>query len=383
MTARKLDFNGWIEIKNNPISKVGVFPYAGHQVDPTLDPDKIYNVYRPAEELMSQDCIDSFKLLPWVDEHAMLGAADQGFLPAERKGIHGIVGEQVFFEDNYLKANLKVFSEDMADAIENEKKELSIGYRCIYDLTPGVYNGVQYDAVQRNIRGNHLALVREGRAGPDVAVLDYFKFTLDSKELKKMGENKNTEMKQEAGAVKDEGSLSLESLNSKLESLIEVVSKLTAQETKDESETAAEVKTEEKKEVKDEEAEAVKQEKESMDAKIKVVMDAINVLKNTSLSKNDAVKTLFAEVSKRNALAENLSQVIGVFDHTDKSLDEVAQYGIKKLGLIAPKGQEHAVLMGYFSGRDSGLQGTGLDEMPTEDASGDEDQISAFIKNSK
>lgn len=81
-SAREYDINGWAEIKGNPISKVGVFPYLGSQIDKSLIPDKIYQVYRPMEELNNPETINSFKLVPWTDEHEMLG---KGMTPAEKK----------------------------------------------------------------------------------------------------------------------------------------------------------------------------------------------------------------------------------------------------------------------------------------------------------
>ncbi len=39
-------------------------------------------------------------------------------------------------------------------------------------MTPGTYAGVRYDGVMRDIAANHVALVRKGRAGPDVVVGD-------------------------------------------------------------------------------------------------------------------------------------------------------------------------------------------------------------------
>ena len=180
-SARTYDLNGWPEIKGNPISKVGVFDYLGADISPDLQPDRIYKVYRPKDELAHPETIDSFRLLPWTDEHEMLGSEDEGLTPAERKGVHGVIGEDVYFEDGYLKGNIKIFSKKLAGLIENGKKELSIGYRCLYDLTPGVYDGQKYDAIQRSIRGNHLASVEEGRSGHDVAVLDHFRISLDSK----------------------------------------------------------------------------------------------------------------------------------------------------------------------------------------------------------
>src|SRR5690606_34472966 len=58
-SARQYDINGWPEIKNNPLSKVGVFPYPGAQISPKLDPEKIYMVYRSAQELENPECIES------------------------------------------------------------------------------------------------------------------------------------------------------------------------------------------------------------------------------------------------------------------------------------------------------------------------------------
>jgi hypothetical protein len=39
-------------------------------------------------------------------------------------------------------------------------------------MTPGTYGGIKYDGVMRDIVGNHVALVEEGRAGADVHVGD-------------------------------------------------------------------------------------------------------------------------------------------------------------------------------------------------------------------
>src|SRR5574337_242989 len=188
-SARMEDINGFVEIQGNPLSKVGVFPYLGCQIDPALQPDKIYYVYRPEEELSNPECIKSFRLSPWIDEHIMLG---EGGVPAEQKGVEGVIGENVYYDAPYLKGNLKIFSNSLANLIENGKKELSIGYRCLYELTPGVYNGQRYDAIQRCIRGNHVALVTEGRAGPDVAVLDSFKITLDEAIMDQLKDQKVT-----------------------------------------------------------------------------------------------------------------------------------------------------------------------------------------------
>ena len=164
---KQIDHNQFWLIKDNPITKAGVFPYLGKQISPELEPDKIYQVYRPAEEI--RKAADTFKLVPLVDNHTMIG---KDFTPAEEKGVHGVLGEEIKEKDGVLYADVKIFSESLKNLIQNGKKELSLGYFCEYDLTPGEYHGVHYDAVQRGLRGNHIALVANGRMGHDVRVMD-------------------------------------------------------------------------------------------------------------------------------------------------------------------------------------------------------------------
>jgi hypothetical protein len=127
-SARIKDVNDYIEVKDNPLSKVGVFPYRGSSLPGAPDPNKTYMVYRPADELGDPATIDSFKLLPWIDNHAMLGAEDAGLTPPEKKGVQGVIGENVHFDNGTLYGNLKVFSQSLADLIEAGKRELSCGY---------------------------------------------------------------------------------------------------------------------------------------------------------------------------------------------------------------------------------------------------------------
>lgn len=167
--SKKIDYNSYWQIDENPISRTGIFPYLGRQISPLLEPNKVYDVLRPEEELFSQETMNSFKLKPLVNDHCMLG---EDFTPAEKHGIHGVLGERIGRKGDFLVANMEIYSETIKNEIRNGKKELSLGYFCDYDLTPGTYRGRHYDAVQRNLRGNHIALVDKGRMGHDVRVMD-------------------------------------------------------------------------------------------------------------------------------------------------------------------------------------------------------------------
>jgi 8-oxo-dGTP pyrophosphatase MutT (NUDIX family) len=187
---REYDINGWYEVLDNPLSTVGVYQYSEASIKKGGDRAKMIGVYRPAEELGSEECIKSFKLMPWTDDHPtdLLGDPAQGFVPADEKGVHGVIGEKVYFEGDTLYGNLKVFSEGLARKIASGKKQLSCGYHCDFVEDPGVFNGVPYQYVQKNMRGNHMASVTAGRMGSDVRVLDAaetptFAFAFDLKEL--------------------------------------------------------------------------------------------------------------------------------------------------------------------------------------------------------
>lgn len=171
MSKREIDANGYITVKRNPISKVGVFPYLGKNISSSLEPNKIYWVLRPAEELGHPDTIESFKMVPIIEDHTMLG---KGATPAEVKGVEGTTGQQVELDGDILYSDIRIFSDSMKEKLNGGKTELSMGYRVgEWEPASGTFNGQMYDFIQRKIRGNHIALVDEGRMGKEVAVLDH------------------------------------------------------------------------------------------------------------------------------------------------------------------------------------------------------------------
>lgn len=350
-SARQFDLNGWYEVKNNPLSKVGIFPYAGRQLPGAPDPNAIYQVYRPAEELADPECIASFRLLPWIDEHVMLGPEEKGLLPAERKGVQGVIGEEIYFDPDAFEAggllgNIKVFSQSLAGLIEAGKRELSCGYRCQYEWKSGVFNGQPYDLIQRRIRGNHLALVESGRMGPEVSVLDgsaldQMTFTIE-KGIDMAEENKD-------GGAKS--SMSLEDVTAFIEGMgpvVEFVKNLmngggaavtpAAVDADPEKKDDAEGEKEDDAEKKDEGA--------CMDAAVQAA-----VAKALAAKPQITFKDVMAEVTRRDALAKQLSVHVGAFDHAEMSEAEVAAYGVQKLGLKVPAGQEAAALAGFLAAK--------------------------------
>lgn len=180
-TVRSFDKDGRLHIEVTPISKANVCPYYGREIPNSrslgLQPDKVYYLLRDPKELAK--AASTFNNIPLLNEHIPVTAADP-----QKMAVVGSTGTDAEFDGTYLKNSLVVWDADSIAGIEtDEKKELSSAYRYVADMTPGVHEGQPYDGVMRDIVGNHVALVIEGRAGSDVVVGD--SLSLELKEMAK------------------------------------------------------------------------------------------------------------------------------------------------------------------------------------------------------
>lgn len=138
---------GWV--RDAPIlTRSGIFPYMRSD-------GKIVREYRPPEEVFHEDSLPTLLGVPITVEHPKLMKADT---PAT---IIGTVISQGRRDGDNLRADVVIHRpQQMGD-----RRELSLGYSVEIDETPGEINGQRYDAIQRKIRINHLAVVKAGRAG--------------------------------------------------------------------------------------------------------------------------------------------------------------------------------------------------------------------------
>jgi hypothetical protein len=73
--------------------------------------------------------------------------------------------------DSYrVYADITITDKEAIEAVKNGKRALSCGYTCDTEQKQGVWMGVEYDAIQSNIKYNHVALVDRGRAGDDARI---------------------------------------------------------------------------------------------------------------------------------------------------------------------------------------------------------------------
>lgn len=161
---------GRLEITKFNISKEAINEYRGRELaqceELGLIPDKIYRLYRPADELIK--AADSANQVPITIEHPI--GLDTPVTPQDRSGA---TGSDTRFEAPYLVTSGKIWEAEAIRGIKDRsRREVSIFSTFDVEMQPGIFKGEKYDGIIRNICINSVALTMAGRAGYDVAVGD-------------------------------------------------------------------------------------------------------------------------------------------------------------------------------------------------------------------
>lgn len=173
--AMKVTENGDL-VGKAAIFGVGVYRYMGAD-------GKVTAEFRPPEEVFSEATLDSYKLRPLTNLHP-----PEKVTPTNvSKYTVGNLGEEIEHDAYNAFACIIVQQAEAIAAAKAGRRGLSGGYSCdvitegfvsypvldwegkeiartTYQI-PGNFNGTPYDAIQTNIRGNHVALVDIPRGG--------------------------------------------------------------------------------------------------------------------------------------------------------------------------------------------------------------------------
>jgi hypothetical protein len=120
------------------------------------------------DEAFHADARESFKGAPITEDHP--GRVDPSNWAAHAVGH---VGDTPTQDGRFLRAELHIQDGKTIQKVKSKQlQEISCGYECGIDPTPGEWNGQKYDCVQTNPIGNHVALgpAGWGRAGPEVSL---------------------------------------------------------------------------------------------------------------------------------------------------------------------------------------------------------------------
>lgn len=128
-------------------------------------PGGVRSEYRPPEEVFKTDSLKSFAHLAITRNHPTNADGTRLVSPGNRRSVSiGHVGENVREDGGNMVADLFVHDESaITEILGGGMKSISCGYRVDYDPTPGTTpDGQRYDGVQRNMVGNHVALLPSG-----------------------------------------------------------------------------------------------------------------------------------------------------------------------------------------------------------------------------
>ncbi|MDO9487494.1 MAG: DUF2213 domain-containing protein, partial [Sphingomonadaceae bacterium] len=131
--------------------------------------DDVVRVYRPAEEVFAPDAMASLAHRPMTIDHPPEPVTAANW---KRHAI-GATGGDVARDGDTIRVPLTLMDAAAIADVRAGKRELSVGYSCELVIEDGTTpEGEPYDAVQRSIRGNHVAVCAIARGGPQLRIGD-------------------------------------------------------------------------------------------------------------------------------------------------------------------------------------------------------------------
>jgi len=148
------------------VARTGIQLYRGKEVGkPELD---IVRIYRSADEVFNADSLHSFGHRPVTDDHPPVNVTAENW----KDYAKGQLGGEVARDGQFIRVPMCMMDAATIGKFKGGKVELSVGYTCDIDWTAGEFEGQSYDGFQKDIRANHVALVKAARGGKDLRVGD-------------------------------------------------------------------------------------------------------------------------------------------------------------------------------------------------------------------
>lgn len=147
--------------------RTGIQTYLGAEVG---RPDLAQvRVYRSEAEVRDANSLQSFSHAPITMGHPSDAVTAENW----KDLAVGEVSTAATWDGHRISLPLILKDAAAIEATVAGRRELSAGYTCDLDWMPGMTaDGQDFDAQQRNIRANHVAIVDRGRAGPECRIGD-------------------------------------------------------------------------------------------------------------------------------------------------------------------------------------------------------------------
>ncbi|BAQ47972.1 MULTISPECIES: DUF2213 domain-containing protein [Methylobacterium] len=126
-------------------------------------------IYRDPDEIFRPESLRSFGHKPVTLDHP-----PEAVTPRTWRGVaRGHVGDEVVRDGEFVRIPMLLADSSAIAAVQDGRREVSVGYTCDLDWTPGTApDGSPYDARQTMVVVDHVAIVAQGRAGPECRIGD-------------------------------------------------------------------------------------------------------------------------------------------------------------------------------------------------------------------
>jgi hypothetical protein len=166
--AAKVTFTQDGYLKAMPrIARTGIQIYSGDECG-CPERERV-RVYRPVDSVFHNDAVKTYTHLPMTFDHP-----SEPVTPANwKKYAIGDTGDEVLRDGGTVRVPMMLRDAAAIKAFKDGTNQLSVGYTCDLLWDSGCTDdGEEYDAVQTNIRANHLAVVAAARGGPTLKIGD-------------------------------------------------------------------------------------------------------------------------------------------------------------------------------------------------------------------
>lgn len=162
----KITKDGYL-IASPRVARMGIQEYLGEEVGrPDLE---IVRIYRPEKTVFDKAALRSLAHKPLTNGHP------DTFVNADNWKQHAIgdVGDEFLRDGEFIRVPIKLMDGEAIKQVRAGKVQLSVGYTSDILWEAGkTQDGQDYDAIQENIRANHVALCDRARGGPMLSIGD-------------------------------------------------------------------------------------------------------------------------------------------------------------------------------------------------------------------
>jgi hypothetical protein len=174
-------------------TKIGVFNYRDSATG------EVIRELRSPEEVFKQTSMDSLQNVTWTNNHPPVKINKRNIRKFGTGFLHGNIE---IHNDEFLKSDFTIQDEQNIEDYNAGKTPVSCGYDCKLIKKSGTWNGQRYDAIQTDIKYNHISSVNKPRLAGSSIITDSSdsNFKFDAIEVNEEGfdpsNKKNKENKQ-------------------------------------------------------------------------------------------------------------------------------------------------------------------------------------------